>query len=78
MMMRGIATVEGAQGIYERYGIDFSRLMQLSVEASPSDVGKIDHLRRRLTKYKSFTFLFLSLFVITSLILTIVLLKVTL
>ena len=78
MMMRGIATVEGAQGIYERYGIDFSRLMQLSAEASPSDEGRIGHLRRRLTKYKSFTFLFLSLFVITSLILTIVLLKVTL
>lgn len=76
MLMRGVSTVEGAQGIYERYGIDYSRLMQLSVEASPSDAGNVNRFRRRLKKYKSFAFLFFALFVITGLILSIVLFKV--
>lgn len=85
MMMRGIATVEGAQGIYERYGIDFSRLMQLSAEASPSesevaDKGEVPNrrMRRRLLNYKFFAFLFFALFVIMSLILAIVSLKASL
>lgn len=65
MMMRGLSTADAAQGIWERYGIDYSRFMRISAEGAPieqvageqatGDSDVVVQLRRRLRKYKALT-----------------------
>lgn len=71
VIMRGVATGETAQGIHERYGVDFSTLMHLSSEAAllekeDGDARKVKRIKHRKKKYKVLALFFLALSIVES------------